>query len=239
MMLGGVVRRGGPTPRAFLWRRDAGGTWSALTLPDRDLIGGINDILPAAGGAWYVVCGGEGGSGLATILRVDGGGVSARPDPVLRQPAATGGRAAGHLHAVGYRLTSGAGMRLPLLLKNPERHGAGLDPVEPVALEPMARVMLQCACHRSFGRGKWPGSTGEGTMRNKQLLLALVVVLLLPALSGAATLDSSPPLRIATRGAPKRRSSSGPAPRWCCLSSACSWPTPAASRSNASTTSNG
>lgn len=117
LMLGGLSGAGGAMPRAFLWRRDTAGTWSALTLPDRDLIGGINDILPAAGGVWYVACGGEGGSGLATIMRVDGGGVTRDLTPFYGSLLQLAVDPAGHLHAVGYRLTSGAGMRLPLLLK--------------------------------------------------------------------------------------------------------------------------
>lgn len=117
LMLGGLSGAGGARPRAFLWRRDTGGAWSPLTLPDGDLIGGINDILPVAGGAWYVACGGEGGSGLATIMRVDGGGITRELTPFTGNLLQLAVDAASRLHAVGYRLTPGVGMRQPLLLE--------------------------------------------------------------------------------------------------------------------------
>lgn len=117
LMLGGLSGAGGALPRAFLWRRDTGGAWSALALPDDDLIGGINDILPVAGGAWYVACGGEGGSGLATIMRVNSGSVTRDLTPFYGSLLQLAVDDAGHLHAVGYRLTPGAGMRQPLLLE--------------------------------------------------------------------------------------------------------------------------
>jgi hypothetical protein len=53
----------------------------------------------------------------------------------------------------------------------------------------MARDMLPFLCNRHFGHEGWPESTGEGTMRNKLLLLALTVVLLPATLAGAGTLD--------------------------------------------------
>ena len=31
-------------------RRDTSGVWSDIALPDGELIGGVNDVLPAAGG---------------------------------------------------------------------------------------------------------------------------------------------------------------------------------------------
>jgi len=117
LMLGGLSGAGGAVPRAFLWRRDTGGAWRALTLPDDDLIGGINDILPAAGGVWYVACGGEGGSGFATIMRVDNGGTTRDLTPFYGSLEQLAVDDAGLLHAVGYRLTPGGGMRQPLLLE--------------------------------------------------------------------------------------------------------------------------
>jgi len=117
LMLGGIAGAGGAAPRAFLRQRGADGVWIALTLPDVSLLGGINDILPAGGGVWYVVCGGEGGGGLATILRVDGGGITRELTPFFGSLLQLAVDATGDVHAVGYRLTPGAGLRQALLLK--------------------------------------------------------------------------------------------------------------------------
>jgi hypothetical protein len=117
LMLGGVADAGGQAPRAFLWRRSAGGVWSEVALPDGDMIGGVNDVLPGPDGAWYVACGGEGGSGFAGIMRVDGGGAARDFTPFngnLLQLAIDGH---GDLYAVGYRLTPGGGLHEPVLLK--------------------------------------------------------------------------------------------------------------------------
>lgn len=116
LLLGGIAGAGGAEPRAFLWRRSPGGAWTSLTLPEGDVIGGANDILPAPGGAWYVACGGEGGWGLATILRVEGATVASELKLFYGSVEQLAVDGAGVLHAVGYRLTSGAGLPQPLLL---------------------------------------------------------------------------------------------------------------------------
>ena len=116
LMLGGLADAGGPDPRAFLWRRDVDGHWTSLALPNGDAIGGVNDILPAPDGAWYVACGGEGGWGLATLLRVDGSTITSELKFFYGTMSQLAVDEAGVLHAVGFRLTSGAGLPQPLLL---------------------------------------------------------------------------------------------------------------------------
>lgn len=116
LMLGGIAGAGGPDARAFVWRRAPGGAWTNLALPEGDVIGGANDIIPAPGGAWYVACGGEGGWGLATILRIDGTTVTSELKLFYGSMQQLAVDDAGVLHAVGYRLTSGAGLAQPLLL---------------------------------------------------------------------------------------------------------------------------
>ena len=114
-MGGGVVGGSGQSPRAFLMLRSATGAWSDIALPDGDLIGGVNDILPAADGAWYVACGGGGGAGLATILRVSGTTATREMTPFqgkVQQMAVDGD---GVAHAVGYRSTAGLGLEQPTL----------------------------------------------------------------------------------------------------------------------------
>ncbi|MBK8164940.1 MAG: hypothetical protein IPK64_03130 [bacterium] len=116
VLVGGVAEVGGATPRAFVRIRDASGTWSEPSLPDGDLIGGVNDVLPVGGGVWYVACGSEDGSGLATILRLDANGITRDLSPFHGAVLQLGRDAAGLLHAVGYQLSASASFRLPLLL---------------------------------------------------------------------------------------------------------------------------
>lgn len=117
MMLGGIAGAGGPAPRAFAWLRAGDGVWRALTLPDGDMIGGVNDVLPAPGGVWYLACGGEGGSGLATILRLEGGVVTRELKPFIGTIRQLARSADGTLCAVGWSLTEGTHLRQPLLLE--------------------------------------------------------------------------------------------------------------------------
>lgn len=115
IMVGGLQGGSGQSPRAFLMLRSTTGTWSDIALPDGDLIGGVNDILPAATGAWYVACGGSGGAGLATILRVSGTTATREMTPFqgkVQQMAIDGD---GVVHAVGYRSTAGLGLEQPTL----------------------------------------------------------------------------------------------------------------------------
>lgn len=115
VMVGGLVT-GDPAPRGFLRRRDPAGNWSDVPLPDGHLLGGVNDLLPADGGVWYVACGGEGGIGLATVLRVDAAGATYDLTPFNGSLTQMARDQAGRPHAVGYRLSAGAALRLPLLL---------------------------------------------------------------------------------------------------------------------------
>ena len=115
IMVGGLQGGSGQSPRAFLMLRSSAGAWSDIALPDGDLIGGVNDILPAADGAWYVACGGAGGAGLATILRVSGTTATREMTPFqgkVQQMAVDGD---GVVHAVGYRSTAGLGLEQPTL----------------------------------------------------------------------------------------------------------------------------
>ncbi len=117
MMLGGIAGAGGSAPRAFAWLRDVDGVWRALTLPDGDMIGGVNDVLPAPGGVWYLACGGEGGSGLGTILRLEDGTIKRDIKPFIGTIEQLARSADGTLCAVGWSLTEGTGLRQPLLLE--------------------------------------------------------------------------------------------------------------------------
>lgn len=117
MMLGGIAGAGGSAPRAFASLRGSDGVWRALTLPDGDMIGGVNDVLPAPGGVWYLACGGEGGSGLATILRLEDGAIKRELKPFIGTIRQLARSADGTLCAVGWSLTEGTHLRQPLLLE--------------------------------------------------------------------------------------------------------------------------
>lgn len=117
MMLGGIAGAGGSAPRAFAWLRGVDGAWRTLTLPDADMIGGVNDVLPAPGGVWYLACGGEGGSGLGTILRMEGGAIRRDLKPFIGTIEQLARSSDGTLCAVGWSLTEGTGLRQPLLLE--------------------------------------------------------------------------------------------------------------------------
>jgi hypothetical protein len=117
MMLGGIAGAGGAAPRAFAWLRGVDGIWRALTLPDGDMIGGVNDVLPVPGGVWYLACGGEGGSELATILRLEGGTIKRDLKPFIGTIEQLARAADGTICAVGWSVTEGTGLRQPLLLE--------------------------------------------------------------------------------------------------------------------------
>lgn len=119
MLVGGIVDAGSAGPQAFLRLREAGGGWVDLAIPDVQFLGPVNDVLPAADGTWFAACGGAigGASGrLATILRITGREVAVELTPFHGAINQLGRDADGLLHAVGYRVTSGADMRQPLLL---------------------------------------------------------------------------------------------------------------------------
>lgn len=117
VVVGGVADTGGSALRAFLRVRSADGVWSQLALPDSELIGGVNDVLPAGGGHWLVACGGEGGAGLGTILRLDGNGFTREMTPFNGAVLQLARDADGLVHAVGYKLSAGASLHLPLALR--------------------------------------------------------------------------------------------------------------------------
>lgn len=119
LLLGGLADGGSGSAQPFLRLREAGGGWVDLEIPDVAFLGSINDLQPAADGAWYAACGGTTGAGtdgLATILRVSGREVSAELTPFHGAIRQLGRDAGGLLHAVGYRITSGGGLHQPLLL---------------------------------------------------------------------------------------------------------------------------
>ena len=113
MLLGGLDGAN----HAFAWQRGADGVWRALTLPDGDLIGGVNDVLPAPGGVWYLACGGEGGAGLATILRMEGATIKRDLKPFMGSIEHLARAADGTLCAVGWSLTQGTNLRQAVLLE--------------------------------------------------------------------------------------------------------------------------
>ncbi len=109
MMLGGL-----DGSRAFAWKRGTDGIWRSLALPDGDLIGGVNDVLPAPGGVWYLACG---GTGLATIIRMDGDTLKRDLKPFVGTVEQLARAADGTICAVGWTLTEGTGLRKALLLE--------------------------------------------------------------------------------------------------------------------------
>lgn len=112
MMLGGL-----DGARAFAWKRGSDGIWRALSLPDGDLIGGVRDVLPTPGGVWYLACGGSGGNGLATIIRMEGDTLKRDHRPFIGTIAQLARAADGTICAVGWSLTEGTNLRVPLLLE--------------------------------------------------------------------------------------------------------------------------
>lgn len=115
LLLGGLVPVG-EALRPFLRLRDAGGTWRDLVIPDAEFIGDINDALPAGDGSWLVACGGGRTGGMGTILRVTDQAVTREMTPFHGALLQLARDADGLLHAVGYRLSAGASLHLPMLL---------------------------------------------------------------------------------------------------------------------------
>lgn len=119
LLVGGVASGGAAPARAFLRLREAGGEWVELAMPDVEFLGAVNDLLPAPDGTWLAACGGETGSDsaqLGAILRVAGRAVTAEMTPFHGVVLQLARDADGVEHAVGYRISAGVGMRLPLLL---------------------------------------------------------------------------------------------------------------------------
>lgn len=68
--LGGIQGAGSQHPAAFLSRREPGGTWADIFLPDPEQLRGVRDILIAADGNLYLACQGEGDDSEANLVRV-------------------------------------------------------------------------------------------------------------------------------------------------------------------------
>lgn len=115
LLLGGIVGTGG-APRPFLRLREPDGAWYTLTIPDAEFLGDVNDVLPAGAGSWLVACGGGDTGGMGTILRVTGRAVTREMTPYHGAILQLARDADGLLHAVGYRLSAGASLHLPLML---------------------------------------------------------------------------------------------------------------------------
>lgn len=115
LLLGGIAGPGG-VPRPFARLREAGGDWTDLALPDADFLGDVNDVLPLADGGWLLACGGGRTGGMGTILRVNGASITAEMTPFHGAVLQLARDDDGLLHAVGYRLSAGASLRLPMLL---------------------------------------------------------------------------------------------------------------------------
>lgn len=120
LLLGGVIAGGGgEDARAFLRLREPGGAWVELAVPDPEFLGAVNDVLPSPDGTWLAACGGPTGADsaqLGAILRVSGRAVTAEMTPFHGAILQLARDADGVEHAVGYRISAGAGLRLPLLL---------------------------------------------------------------------------------------------------------------------------